>query len=68
MNEAEQDAFVEAYASCVASAPKSYVKEFVQRHNRGEDIPWDEHYTSVMDAYCLWNEARNYFKEEANAS
>ena len=62
METAEQTAFVEAYERCVASAPKSYVEQFVQRKTKGEDIQYDEHYTSVMDAFCLWNEARDYFK------
>ena len=62
MNQAEQTAFVEAYERCVASAPKSYVEEFLKRQANEEEIPYDEHYTGVMDAFCLWNEAMNYFK------
>ena len=60
METAEQTAFVEAYERCVASAPKSYVEQFVQRQIRGQDTPYDEYYTSVMDAWCLWHEATAY--------
>jgi len=64
MSESEQAAFCAAYQTSVASAPMFYVKRFVQRVANGNDMPYDEYYTSVMDAFCLWNRAKDYFKGE----
>ena len=59
----EQTAFIEAYRDCVGDAPEAYVREFLQRY---EDADMEEstHYTSVMDALCLWDKARRYFNAQ----
>jgi hypothetical protein len=61
---AEQTAFVKAYADCMGYAPEAYVKEFMQCHD-GKDMEESIHYTSVMDALCLWDRAKTYFKGES---
>ena len=60
----EQAAFVKAYADCMGYAPEAYVKEFMQCHD-GKDMEKSIHYTSVMDALCLWDRAKTYFKGES---
>ena len=62
MELAEQAAFVHAYAINVAEAPRDYVAAFVARYEAGEDIPYGEHYTSIMDALGMWHSAVNYIK------
>jgi hypothetical protein len=57
MNEKEQAAFVEAYSNNVASAPSDYVAQFVARYESGEDMPYCEHYTSIMDSLGMWHSA-----------
>jgi len=57
MNKSEQAAFVEAYANNVASAPSDYVAQFVARYESGEDMPYCEYYTSIMDALGIWHTA-----------
>lgn len=59
----EQTAFIKAYRDCVGDAPEAYVREFLQRHEDA-DIEESTHYTSVMDALCLWERAKTYFKGE----
>jgi hypothetical protein len=56
----EQIAFIEAYRDCVGDAPESYVREFLSRYE-DEDIEQSTHYTSVMDALCLWERAKTHF-------
>lgn len=51
----EQAAFVEAYANNVGNAPTEYVADFVARLESGEDMPYCEHYTSIVDALGMWN-------------
>ena len=60
----EQAAFVKAYAEAIGSAPEAYVKEFVQRPADKDIASISIHYTSVMDALCLWEHAKIYFKGE----
>ena len=61
MNELEQKAFVEAYANNVASAPSDYVADFVARYySSGEDMPYCEHYTSIVDALGMWHAGTRY--------
>jgi hypothetical protein len=55
MNKSEQAAFVQAYLNNVASAPSDYVAQFVARYESGEDMPYCEHYTSIMDALGMWH-------------
>ncbi len=59
----EQAAFVKAYRDCMGYAPEAYVKEFVQRP-ADKDIENTLYYTNVMDALCLWDRAKTYFKGE----
>ena len=59
----EQAAFVKAYAGSMGYASEAYVKQFVQCHD-STDMEDSIHYTSVMDALCLWDRAKTYFKGE----
>jgi hypothetical protein len=60
MNKEEQAAFVEAYCNNVANAPEHIVEAFVTDYENGEDMPYDEHYTSIMDALGMWHSAIRY--------
>jgi len=62
MTNMEQAAFVEAYDNNVADAPHDYVVQFVARIESGEDVPYCEHYTSIVDALGMWNSAKNFYK------
>lgn len=64
MNKKEQAAFVEAYANNVASAPSDYVTDFVARYSSGEDMPYCEYYTSIVDALGMWHSAIRFNLEE----
>lgn len=64
MNTVEQAAFVEAYANNVASAPSDYVADFVARYSSGEDMPYCEYYTSIVDALGMWHSAIRFNLEE----
>lgn len=57
MNEAEQKAFVKAYDVHVNHMPADFVADFVKRHVNGEKIPYQEGYSSIMDALGVWHEA-----------
>lgn len=63
MNEKEQAAFVDAYGRHVASASSDYVADFVARYESGEDMPYSENYTSIMDALGMWHAGKNYIVE-----
>lgn len=67
MTPKEQSAFVEAYASSVAYAPREYVANFVARLESGEDMQYCEHYTSIMDALGVWHQAIKYAEEHEEA-
>lgn len=60
MNKLEQAAFVHAYANNVADAPSDYVADFVARLESGEDMPYGEYYTSIVDALGIWHSAIKY--------
>ena len=60
MNKQEQAAFVAAYCDNVASAPRDYVVDFIARSESGEDMPYCEHYTSIVDALGMWHSAIRY--------
>ena len=60
MNKLEQAAFVEAYSNNVANAPRDYVADFVVRYESGEDMPYCEHYTSIVDALGMWHAGTRY--------
>lgn len=60
MNKLEQAAFVAAYCDNVASAPHDYVVDFIARSESGEDVPYCEHYTSIVDALGMWHSAIRY--------
>jgi len=71
MNKQEQAAFVAAYCDNVASAPHDYVVDFIARSESGEDMPYCEHYTSIVDALGMWHSAIRYqltlaYKEKKN--
>jgi hypothetical protein len=63
MNEKEQAAFVQAYMHNVGDAPSDYVAQFVARYESGEDMPYCEHYTSIVDALGMWRYATRYQME-----
>jgi hypothetical protein len=62
MTKLEQEAFVNAYASNVADAPTEYVEQFVARRESGEDMPYCEHYTSIVDALGIWHSAKSFYE------
>jgi hypothetical protein len=62
MTPIEQQYFVEAYANNVAEAPYAFVVDFVKRYEAGEDMPYGEHYTSIMDALGVWHSAKLFYK------
>jgi hypothetical protein len=61
MTPLEQENFVDAYANNVADAPREYVADFVARCEAGEDIPYGEYYTSIMDALGVWHSAKLFY-------
>ena len=65
MNKEEQAAFVAAYSANVACAPDDYVADFIARYESGEDMPYCEHYTSIVDALGIWHSAIRYQLERA---
>jgi hypothetical protein len=60
MNKLEQAAFVTAYANNVADAPQDIVEEFITDYENGEDMPYSEHYTSIVDALGMWKAGITY--------
>lgn len=65
MNKQEQTAFIYAYMHSVGDAPSDYVADFVARIESGEDMPYCEHYTSIVDALGMWHSAIRYQLERA---
>jgi len=65
MDKLEQAAFVQAYMHNVGNAPSDYVADFVARYEAGEDMPYCEYYTSIMDALGVWRYATRYQLERA---
>ena len=65
MNKQEQTAFLYAYMHNVSDAPSDYVADFVARYESGEDMPYCEHYTSIVDALGIWKAAIRYQLERA---
>jgi hypothetical protein len=61
MNKQEQAAFVAAYCDNVADAPYEYVVDFIARSESGEDMPYCEYYTSIVDALGMWKAAKQFF-------
>jgi len=62
MTPLEQQCFVEAYDNNVASAPHDYVVQFVARREAGEDMPYCEYYTSIVDALGVWHSAKLFYQ------
>ena len=65
MNKEEQAIFIDAYCDNVGNAPPEYVEQFVARYESGEDMPYCEHYTSIMDALGMWHSGIRYQLERA---
>lgn len=65
MNKQEQEAFINAYSANVACAPDDYVADFIARYESGEDMPYCEHYTSIVDALGMWHSGIRYQLERA---
>jgi hypothetical protein len=65
MNKLEQAAFVDAFASNVASIDDKLVADFVARYESGEDINYSWEYTPIMDALGVWHAAIRYQLERA---
>lgn len=61
MNKQEQTAFIYAYMHSVGDAPSDYVADFVARIESGEDMPYCEYYTSIVDALGMWKAAKQFF-------
>lgn len=57
MTPTEQQAFVKAYSTNVASVADADVADFVKRYNEGEDMEYSGDYTSIMDALGMWHDA-----------
>lgn len=57
MTQAEQTAFLDAYAHNVADASREMATEFLRRYVAGEDIDYSSDYTSIMDALGVWHSA-----------
>lgn len=57
MTPAEQAAFVQAYGNHVGDMPDAYVADYVARYKAGENIPYGEGHTSILDALGMWHEA-----------
>jgi hypothetical protein len=60
MTPMEKEAFLNAYADNVGNAPPEYVEQFVTRYESGEDMPYCEHYTSIVDALGMWHAGTRY--------
>jgi hypothetical protein len=59
-----QEAFIEAYARIVAEAPEDSVRRyFTMAHDEFYKTE-REYYTSITDAYWMWEAARQYKAEE----
>ena len=61
----DQEAFVQAYARIVASAPENIVRAYFDYTDDEEfykQYPFE--YASVTDAYLMWEAARQYQAEE----
>jgi hypothetical protein len=65
MNKQEQAAFVAAFGSNVSGIDDTIVADFVARYESGEDMPYCEHYTSIVDALGVWHYAIRYQLERA---
>ena len=57
MTHDEQNAFIEAYVNNVGDVSAERVEDFVRRYKAGEDIPYGEGHTSILDALGMWHEA-----------
>lgn len=57
-------AFIEAYENAVAVAPKEIVKIWLQSKNHdGFYEEYSEYYSSITDAYEIWQMAQSFIKE-----
>jgi len=61
----EQTAFIDAYLTCVASATEEeYIAFFEEEAPQDGDAFTDKWslgtYSSIMDAWCVWQQAMNY--------
>lgn len=60
-------AFIEAYRSNVAVAPKDVVKTFMSRYHEDHNIvykDYSEYYTSIMDALGMFEAGIQFAKEK----
>jgi hypothetical protein len=60
MDQNEKNAFVHAYCTIVADAPKNILISHLDLYCAGEDIPCDEYFTSIVDAIGVWHAAISY--------
>jgi hypothetical protein len=60
MSPSEQAAFVNAYARNVAFLKPEKVAAFVTDFVNGENLPYTEDYTHIMDALLMWLDAINW--------
>jgi hypothetical protein len=71
MSPEERAAFESAYANGVANHSREVVSTFLDDYlddHDGNDL-YNRHecYTSVVDALCVWGDAREFFRKENNA-
>ena len=61
----DQEAFVQAYALIVAVASKEIVRIYFEMDDDDKFYEvYPEEYTSITDAYLMWDAARRYEAEE----
>jgi hypothetical protein len=64
----KDEAFIKAYGKCVAVAPEAVVREFVSRYHEDHDDLYEEfgeYYSSIVDAYQVWESAIQFAKGKA---
>jgi hypothetical protein len=59
MKPAEREAFIDAYCQH-GDAPVSHVRQFLERFESNQDVPFDEYYTGIADALSMWHLAINF--------
>jgi hypothetical protein len=71
MTNEEREAYANSYGNNVAYLNKDKVMEFLARYFTEDDNKLYEEYgadwTSIVDGLGIWNDAKEYIKEEMNA-
>lgn len=53
----EQKAFIDAYNESVSCCHQEELEKAVALYSLGQDIPYTENYSSIMDSIGIWNRA-----------